>query len=275
LAEITTDSGDTLMPQAYGLLQTNKTPQLWTISQSSLQWPVQALPSKKAWCVWKKFLKTNLNAQNKLLQPLGAWYSNYNDHRQWTSLSDGFNLIKKTNTTNLLYQRIETRSRHNITFSVVRPTKQLFKTPCLPITPIKDDTTSITSKQQEFHLIEPAQYNNSGTYTMYHIPDCDLTNDPIEFTYRIRDDEKHLEIVGVVLQHDKPKKILRLNNKYYFDKPKQLARNAWGCLLFASFLSTHQLTQPTTIHVSNNTIQKKLREITSQTSTPNNCFSPE
>jgi hypothetical protein len=37
LAEISSDTGDTILPQAYGALQKNKRPQLWLISQSHLQ----------------------------------------------------------------------------------------------------------------------------------------------------------------------------------------------------------------------------------------------
>jgi hypothetical protein len=138
------------------------------------------------------------------------WYTNYNEHRQWIHLSDGYNLVKKTTTTNILYQRVETRSRHNLTFSRIQPTTQDFQTLCLPITPIKDDEESVTSKRQEFHLLEPVQQKHFQTYKIYHIPECDLTSDPIEFTYRLEFDDKHLEILGVVLQNDIVKKILRL-----------------------------------------------------------------
>jgi hypothetical protein len=170
---------------------------------------------------------------------------------------------------------VETRSRHHLKFSVVRSPTKTFETSCLPITPIIDDDISITSKLQEFRLLEPIHYKHSGTYRTYHIPYCDLITEPIEFRYRIGDEKKHLEIIGVVLQNNTPKEILRLYNKYYFEKPKQLARNAWGCLLFASFQSNHHLTQPTTLHVSTKNIRNELQEITSQTIAPNNCFCPE
>jgi hypothetical protein len=253
LAEITNDCGNSLLPQAYGLLQPNQKPQLWLLSRSSLKWPAQPLPSVKAWRLLKKFLKSQLNARQKLLQPLGPWYTNYNAHRQWNLLSDGLNLIKTTTKENTLYRRTENRSRHHLKFSVVRPTTKTFDTPCLPITPIIDDGISITCKPEEFHLLEPIHDKHSSTYKIYHIPRRELTSEPIEFTYTTEYDEKHLEIIGVVLQNDIPKKILRLYNKYYFERPKQLSRQECGCLLFASFLSNHHLTHPTTLHIATKT----------------------
>jgi hypothetical protein len=175
----------------------------------------------------------------------------------------------------MLYQRVETRSRHTITFSVTSSKKQDFNKPCLPITPITNDEMSILCKNRDFHLLEQIEHQHPGTYKVYHLPESELTDEPIHYTYRFMNYEKHLEIIGVILQNDIPKKILRLYNKYYFEKPKQLANNTWGCLLLASFQHNHHITQPTTLFVLNNTIRKKLNEITANNVAPNNCFCPE
>jgi hypothetical protein len=144
LAEITNDTGDAILPQAYGALQENNTPQLWLISKSKHKWPTQSLPSTKTWNLWKKFLKSLLNERKKLKQPLGMWYTNHGEYRQWTTVTDGKVLVRKIDNTNRVFKQQETRSRHTLTYTLARDTTVTSNTPFLPITPISINDTIIT-----------------------------------------------------------------------------------------------------------------------------------
>jgi hypothetical protein len=275
-AEITNDRGDQLLSQVTSKdLPNYKTPKLRDISQSRLKWPPQHLPPVKAWRIWRRFLKSQVTSQYKLRCPLGTWFTNYDEHRKWMSVSDGINLIQRTQDSNVLYQKVYTPSRHTLTFQFVRITTKDFETPVLPITPTSVTESTIKSATQEFHLHDPTHKTRQQQYQIYMTKHSEFTDDPIDLTYTLRVHDHDVEIIGFVAQQTITRSILCLMLKYKNDQPNRGAIHAWACLLLLSYVQHQSITQQPTLYVNSIRTTKQLKQIMNLTANPSNCFIPE
>jgi hypothetical protein len=119
-------------------------------------------------------MKTYLNEQHKLRQPLGTWLTTYHKHRFWKFTTDGVNLINHQHKRpSILYKKEQTRTRQRVIYKRVRITWKTFDHSCLPVTPITVTDDVITCKFQEIHLHEYQTNESLGNYKIYS------TNDPI------------------------------------------------------------------------------------------------
>jgi len=179
LAEITDHTGTELLPQVLLPPAAQQPKGLGNISQSTLQWPMIAIPSKACWKLWTSTLRSTYIGSKqgtRLQQPLGAWLSTYETNRFWNwRLHDDSHIVFRHSPTSATCVGLQTQNRRTLMkFSPTIPTNLQFHRP--PVTPI-DPTTGYVRQPVPLLAVEPdaklhqntfQQFRNSSVMAYFH-----------------------------------------------------------------------------------------------------------
>jgi len=147
LAEITEQTGTTILSQALTSTRNHIPKGLNNISMSLLKWPTIYAPSSACWRLWSctiRTLYTGSSTGTKLQKPLGQWTQQYNKYQFWHwRMEDPDHLVFRSSPTAPTRVAIPVVCRRNYKkFSLTVPTQRPFTGP--PITPIDPNTGQVS-----------------------------------------------------------------------------------------------------------------------------------
>jgi hypothetical protein len=105
VAEISNHQGSRILECVLNCEVVDEIPTLWAYSKSSLTWPYQEHPPRKALKLWKKFPLLQTSEDRYLQVKLGPWYNKVHSQQNWTFISHGNCILR--NTSSSTYQIID------------------------------------------------------------------------------------------------------------------------------------------------------------------------
>jgi hypothetical protein len=272
LSEICDNRGIQVLPQAIkGTLDSQGTPTLWTISQSTLQWPHQPRPPQKSWNIWKKYLRIITSPTFRVQVPLGDWVYTKQPQRTWTYTRHNNSLFSNQQHTPLSFTFTPTRSRHTVSYTLSNTDVEQSLEPRIPVIPSHITPTKVTCNvyTQEALVIPTRQVSDPSVTYKFNVLTQAQQASKITIAYHYTQFRTSTVTTARILLDDQPHVIT------YFHIPNSdndslLTLEAYACLIpvqyCKSFLYHHNTLHH--IHVYCNTRQFKKRLILSASPHP-------